>query len=234
MADNNYGVFFKMAQRMTRLLIPRYRFERPPKNDEPVVYVSHHQNMVGPVSILAWLKYYVRTWMLSEFMEQEACFEHYYNFTFTERYGWPKWLAKTVAWPVSYIVPWLAKSGDMIPVYRGSRKIVKTMQISNKALLNGEDILIFPDIDYSSDSKETSAIYEGFLHLEKKYYREVGEHLTFIPVFSDQKERIIRVGEEIQFTGEQPFMEERSEIAETIQNELNRLSEVKETQVVRK
>jgi 1-acyl-sn-glycerol-3-phosphate acyltransferase len=234
MAKNNYGIFFKIAQRLTRVVLPRYRFEAAPESDKPVVYVSHHQNMVGPVSILAWLKYYVRTWVLAEFTDQEACFDHYYNYTFTERYGWPKWFAKAVAWPVSYIVPWLTKSGDMIPVYRGSRKIVKTMQISHEALLTGENIIIFPDVDYSDESKETSDIYEGFLHLEKKYYRETEEHLTFIPVFSDKEERVVRVGEKIRFTGEQPFMEERQQIAQKIQKELNELAEVKEQQVARK
>lgn len=228
MASNNYGIFFKGARKMARFVLPRYRFETAPNHKAPVVYVSHHQNMVGPVSILAWLKYYVRTWVLSEFTEQEASFNHYVNFTFSQRYGWPKWLAKVVAWPVSYLVPWLTKSGNMIPVYRGSRKIVQTMQISHEALLNGEDLIIFPDIDYSSESKETSEIYEGFLHLEKKYYRETGEHLTFIPVFSDQENRMVRVGQEIRFTGDKKFMEERKQIAEMIQNELNRLSKVED------
>jgi len=226
MSKNDYGLFFKAIQKMARLVLPRYRFEDTPSDDEPVVYVSHHQNMVGPVSILAWLKYYVRTWVLSEFTDQEAAYHHYTNFTFSERYGWPRWLAKLIAWPVSYIVPWLTKSGRMIPVYRGSREIIKTMHISRDALLKGENIIIFPDIDYSSSSQETSDIYEGFLHLEKYYYRETDEHLTFIPVFSNSSNRIVRVGEKIQFTGEQKFIHERTEIAQKIQNELNRLAKV--------
>lgn len=234
MEKQDYGIFFKGMQKLARVFLPRYRFKAAPNNNEPVVYVSHHQNMVGPVSILAWLKYYVRTWVLSEFTDQEASFKHYSNFTFSKRYGWPKWLAKIVAWPVSYVVPWLTKSGNMIPVYRGSRKIVKTMQISNEALLNGEDLIIFPDIDYSSDSKETSDIYEGFLHLEKKYFKETGKHLTFVPVFSDQENHIVRAGKEIRFTGDQKFIEERKQIAETIQNELNRLSGIREKQIVHK
>jgi len=226
MSKKDYGLFFKTIQKIARLVLPRYRFESSPKNEKPVVYVSHHQNMVGPVSILAWLKYYVRTWALSEFTDQEAAYDHYTNFTFTERYGWPRWLAKIIAWPVSYAVPWLTKSGRMIPVYRGSRDIIKTMYISRDALLEGESIIIFPDIDYSSSSQETSDIYEGFLHLEKYYFRETNEHLTFIPVFSDQSARIVRVGEEIQFKGDKKFINEREEIAQKIQSELNRLAQV--------
>ncbi len=232
MEKNKYGLIFKLAQWVTRILIPRYRFEREPIKGEPVVYVSHHQNMVGPVSILAWIKHYVRTWILSEFTEQKEAYRHYSTITFYQRYGWPKWLAKFIAWPASYIVPWITKSADAIPVYRKSRKIVQTMRISHEALMNKESIIIFPDIDYSSDSKMTSEIYQGFLHLEKKYFKETGEHLSFVPIFADSDKKLVRVGQKIQFTGDEPFIHEREKIAERIQEELNRLA-LGKTEVVK-
>lgn len=234
MGKNDFGLFFKGVQKIARMALPRYYFETTQSQDEPVVYVSHHQNMIGPISILVWLKYYIRTWGLSEFTEQEACYNHYVDFTFTKRFGWPKWLAKMIAWPVSYLVPWLAQSADIIPVYRGSRKVVKTMQISNEALLNGENLLIFPDIDYSSSSTETSNIYEGFLHLEKKYFKETNKHLSFVPIFSDRKNKVVRVGKEIRFSGTEKFLFERKEIADKIKEELNRLSQANEKEIVHK
>src|SRR5690625_1797734 len=145
------------------------------------------------------------------------------NHTFTKRYKWPPIVAKMIAWPASYIVPWMMKSARAIPVYRGSRKIMDTFKISVDALLNNEDILIFPDIDYSDDSTETSSIYEGFLHLEKYYYRQTEKHLTFIPVYSNQKKHEVYTGQTIQFTGNKSFIEERHEIAQRIQKELIRL-----------
>src|SRR5699024_10144247 len=83
---------------------------------------------------------------------------------------------------------------------------------------------IFPDINYSDDSTETSNIYEGFLHLEKYYYRETKKHLTFVPVYSNKEKREVYSGKAIQFTGNKNFIEERREIAQEIQKELNRLS----------
>ena len=90
--------------------------------------------------------------------------------------------------------------------------------------MDGEDILIFPDVDYSSDSEETSDIYEGFLHLDKYYFRKTGEHLTFVPVFSDWESRRVHTGEALRFTGEKKFVVERKEVAKRIVEELNRLS----------
>lgn len=66
MAKNDFGLFFKGFQKIARVILPRFHFESSPNNDSPVVYVSHHQNMIGPVSILVWLKYYVRTWVLGQ------------------------------------------------------------------------------------------------------------------------------------------------------------------------
>lgn len=214
-------------QNIAKIILPRYRFERPPNLKEPVVYVAHHQNLIGPISILAWLKYYVRTWVLGVFMNQEDAYHHYVNFTFTKRYGLPEPLAKLLAWPASHLVSWLTNSGDMIPVYRGSRDIIRTMEMSQEALGRGQDIMIFPDVDYSSDNKKTSDIYEGFLHLEKKYYKETGKHLSFIPVFSDQNEKVVRVGNIIRFPGKEIFIKERKQIANEIRSELNRLAAIK-------
>lgn len=229
MSKQDYGLFFKIMQRIARFVLPKYCFERPPNQDEPIVYVAHHQNMIGPISILVWLKYSIRTWVLSEFTDQKAAYQHYIDFTFTKRYGWPRTLAKIVAYPASYLVQWLTDSGRMIPVYRKSRNIIKTMKISHEALLNGDDILIFPDVDYSSQSTETSDIYEGFLHLEKKYVKETSKHLTFVPILSDKENKCVRVGRRIHFTGDRLFIDERKDIANEIREELNRLAMEAET-----
>ena len=227
MEENTYGIAFRFAQKIARLLLPRYLFERPPILGKPVVYVSHHQNMVGPISILAWVKYYVRTWVLAEFTDRKAAYNHYSTVTFYERYDWPKWLAKMVAWPASYIAPWVVNSADAIPVYRKSRKIIQTMKISHDTLMSGESILIFPDIDYSNDSQMTSDIYQGFLHLEKRYFKEANEHLTFVPIYSDSKEKVIRIGKEVKFTGKENFNQEQEKIARKIREELNHLAQIK-------
>lgn len=226
MNQRRYGLFFKISRALTRIILPRFRFKTLYITDEPTVYISHHQNMMGPVSILVWIKYYFRTWVLSVFTSQEECYDHYTNYTFTKRYKWPLPIAKIVSWPLSYIIPWMMKSARAIPVYRTSRKIMHTFQMSVEALLNDEDLLIFPDIDYSNDSSKTSNIYEGFLHLEKYYYRKTKKHLTFVPVYSNQKKREIYTGQPIQFTGNKSFIKERKEIAQKIREELNRLSKI--------
>ena len=108
---------------------------------------------------------------------------------------------------------------------------METMKISHEALMKGESILIFPDVDYSSDSKMTSDIYQGFLHLEKRYFKETKEHLTFVPLLADSNHNTVRMGREISFTGKETFINEREKIAGEIKDELNRLAQA-ETELV--
>lgn len=77
MGESRYGFIFNLVQKVVQIVLPHYKFERPPIKGKPVVYISHHQNMIGPLSILAWIKYYVRTWVLSEFTEREATYQQY-------------------------------------------------------------------------------------------------------------------------------------------------------------
>lgn len=224
MSKKTYGPLFYFSRGVVRLFIPTYEVASLPELNEPVVYVSHHQNMIGPVSVLAWLKRPVRTWVFSAFTDQEETYDHYVNYTFTERFGWPKTLAKLVVWPISHFIAKLMASGNAIPVYRKSKKIMRTMKMSVEALQEGEDILIFPDVDYSDDSAEVGEIYEGFLFLEKYYYRKTKKHLAFVPLFSDKANKEIRSGNIIRFTGDKRFVEERTEIAEELHQELNRLA----------
>lgn len=226
MRKKDFGLYFKFIRGLIRLVIPRFHFENMPPADAAVVYVSHHQNLLGPISILAWIKGYVRTWVLSVFATQAACYEHYTQFTFTKRYGWPKAIAKLIAWPASYLISWLIQSLHGIPVYRKSRDIITTLKQTVAALMDNESILIFAQVDYTNTAVDASAIYEGFLNLEKYYFRETEKHLTFVPLYSDKAKKVIRAGKPLQFTGKIKFIEERKEMAQKIEAELLRLAEL--------
>ena len=48
-----------------------------------------------------------------------------------------------------------------------------------------------------------------------------------MPIFSDSKEKVVQIGKEIKFSGEEKFIQERETIANEIQEELNRLAKTK-------
>ncbi|MDO4680937.1 MAG: hypothetical protein Q4A55_06800 [Aerococcus sp.] len=224
MTPTHYGSFFQILRHLARLFFKRYRFQKPPKVDGPVVLVSHHQNLVGPFTIMLWIPMFVRIWVLGVFSRTKDCYNHYVHWTFTKRFHLPVWLAKILAWPAAHIISLGTKSMGAIPVFRGSRDIVKTMNQSIETLQAGIPVLIFPDQDYASDSGATGEIYAGFLHLEKMYHRKFHEHINFVPIFSDKHERYIRFGEPIRFREDEKFRVGRDRVAQELRDALNELN----------
>lgn len=230
-----YGIFYKFIRGILRLSSKKATIQDFRKNKEgPVVYVSHHQNMVGPISVLKWYPEFVRTWIFSVFMAYETSYHQYVDYTLTERFGWPRSIAKIVAIPLAWFASTLTRSGRGIPVYRQSRDVLQTMNESVEALENGSSILIFPDVDYSDDSQEMKEIYDGFLYIEKYYYRKTKQHVPFVPIVALNESNEIRVGEPIYFTGRLSFFKEKKVVAEEIQHALNTLPKDVITQHVTK
>lgn len=71
------------------------------------VFLVHHQNLFGPIHAMAFLPREVRLWVLSPFCDRKACFEQYYGYTFTRRFGWPRPAAWAVSRLLSFLLPWL-------------------------------------------------------------------------------------------------------------------------------
>lgn len=223
----DYGYNYKTLRGVLRLFTPRFEIEPIPEYEGPVVFISHHQNLKGPYYIHLWLSdfYFMRTWVFSDLYDQEECYDHYVNYTFTKRFGMPEFLAKILAYPASHYVSNLMKSGRGIPVYRKSRKIINTFKETAQAMKNGENILIFPDVDYSSDEGGVSELYEGFLNIEKYYYRSTGRHVNFVPLLAVEDSRKIVNGPPIRFDEGKKFIDQRTEKAEELQTTMNQLLE---------
>ena len=160
-----------MYSRAVRVLRALFRLEgwraQGKPAPAPAVYVVHHQNMAGPIRAVAHLPLEGHIWALEVFCNAKTCFAQYYGYTFTKRFGMPKPLAFVCAKLVSGAVSGIVRGCGAIPVYRGRREIVETMRLSQQVLEKGENIILCPDVDYSSSAAEIGAVYEGFLHLEK-------------------------------------------------------------------
>lgn len=205
-----------------RLVTPGYQVCELPDVADPVVYVVPHRNLTGPFSVMVWIPKRPRLWVLNVFVERQLCFQQFYGYTFTERFGWPRALAAPVCSLLSIAVPDLMASIRAIPVHRGSRAVLDTVKESAAALAAGEDLLISPDIEYTDAGSTVGEMYQGFLTLERHFYRQHGRHLTFIPVDVDSSARTICFGQPIRF-GDGDFHQERDQVAEQLRQEFVRL-----------
>lgn len=214
-----------------RCFSPNYRVCQSNENqneaEAPVVYVVHHQNMRGPILSIVWFNIPVRLWVLSAFSDQRMCFRQFYDYTFTQRWGIPKGLAAIIAYPLSFGISGIMQGMGAIPVFRGSRAIVKTLQQSLTALINGENLLISPDIDYTNPSPYMGEMYDGFLDLERYYLKRTGHHLAFIPLFISKREHCIYEGKAVYYNTGDDFISEKANVYDRLKQEFSRLEKMK-------
>lgn len=220
----NYGKLFRFVRGLIRAVYPKYTVQIPKNINRPVVYISHHQNLFGPFVTMLWFPKHLHAWILHVFLDQDACYKQYVDYTFTARFGLNKHLAKICAFPLSYAITKVLNSGKGIPVYRGSRKILHTFNLSIAALCRGESIVIFPDIDYSDHSSSTKDMYDGFLYLEKYYFKTTGKHVCFIPLYASKNKQLLLAENEIYFRNGEDFNTERKIVYQKIQDNLNYLA----------
>lgn len=221
--SKQYGKFFRFLQGLIQIVYPKYELNRTnfPNFNQPTILIARHSNLKGPFRILLWTQRFVRTWVLAEFVDQETAYKHYVDFTFTQRFGMPRWLAEFLAKPASFLASQLTQSLGAIPVYRMSREIIKTFRQTVTSLKEGIPVLIFPDVNYSEENGDIQEIYEGFLTIEYFYQRQTQEHVQFVAVYADPIRREIRFSPAINFSEADSFKNQRSLVAMQIQEALN-------------
>lgn len=196
----------------------KYRCNVVPPN-EPAIYVCRHLNMHGPFTTLKWLTFDVHPMILNVFFTQKDCYNQYANYTFSERVGKKKKKFNLKAWFCSIFVPKMVNSLQAVPVCRNSNDSIKTFKVSMEYLLKGESIIIYPDIDYSSDYNTKSDIYSGFLFLADLYRKKTGKDLRFVPLFVDDENHTI---EERDYITISSFREDEQTAKEYLINEINK------------
>ncbi len=216
-----YGRLFRLCRFLIRVFYPRYQLEEGARLTDPVVYLCRHFNTSGLFMTVPWLPGRFRIWSLHIYHDWRACYHPMMDYTLTKRFGWSRLRAWLAAVPFSFFMQALVQSARAIPVYRNSLEIIKTYRQSLAALLNQESILIFPDREYTSTSSEITDMYEGFLMVDRLYFKETGKHIPFIPLFADPAVRSIRVGTPVLFSGDVRDPQERRRVLEAIRIQLS-------------
>ncbi len=215
-----YSRFARFAKAVYRLFHIGYTVEGNTASVSPTVYVIHHQNLSGPIHAVGLLKDEARIWVYHMFLTRKACFDQFYSYTFTQRFRWPKPFAFLAAGALSLILPPLLRAFGAVPVYRGTGAF-STFRQSLLALTRGENLIICPDIEYSSSSSKVGDVYTGYLGLEKFYYKETGRHLRFVPLYVSRSSKALVMGNPITFINGREFKRESLRVSAALRASLN-------------
>ncbi len=220
----HYNAFGRLLVICARGVLWRWSVEGAATVKAPAVFVVHHQDLYGPLHATPLIPQEPRLWALGVFCRPGICFKHFYGYTLTKRLGWPKPLAAVGAGAMAAVMPAVLRGIRAIPVYRGSVRVGETMRDSVQTLEKGRSVLLCPDRDYSSAEVDVGEIYTGFLHLEKRFYRQTGRHLAFVPVHCCRDSKIMYIGEAVRFPDGVPYQDACSQVAQELVEGMNRLA----------
>lgn len=215
-----YPKWFRRLQKIVRFFARKMDVRGADRVTEPCVLITRHLNNYGPFAVYLYSPFEFHMWSYYVFFDPEICSRHLSEFTFSKRAGMPPWMAKLCARIVSHPIAWLYRTLKMIPVYRGLKSVMETMNRSTDMLEKGENVLIMTDVNYAAEGKDIGEIYTGFLHLGKLYFKRTGKRLNFVPLSLNRREGYFRLGEPIEFDPTVPFQQEKERIASRLVQEL--------------
>lgn len=169
--------------------------------EEPVVFVSNHYEIFGPLAMVTSLPLKYRLWSHSIILEPTKHIDHMAPDCrraipiLTER-GARRLLEKiTPVWEDAF------RRFDPIPVYkkdlgRQRASIRRTVEVMRQ----GDHIVLFPEtgLPHYSDGGVTE-FYRSFALVGEYYRRATGKQAAFCPVYIDKKRRRIHFGEVVRY-----------------------------------
>lgn len=197
---------FNFFKAIVRLVFPKHKIAGMEHVTEfPAVFLCNHAGPYAPVAMELYFPVPFRPWVIYKIMTPKLC-GTYLEADFTKkelrlRPPFSKWVA-------ALIEPFCRRimdSAEAIPVYKGSRDIRQTFDLSLDAMLHGDNLLIFPENPEKKYSESFDEFHTGFLHLSKLYYKAAGRPLAFYPTFVSKKKKTITIGRPIQVGGAKGF-----------------------------
>ncbi len=208
-----FGGFSRFTRRVLRLFAKKYDASEVTYQGEGCVLICRHLNMHGCYTAVRSLDFDAHILAYHVFFSYKDAFRQYSTITFAKNgrtLG-----SKIKAFFPAIFVPKLLKSAKAIPVYRGGAASFKTIKMATDSLLKGENVILFPDMDYKASQEQESEIYKGFLWIEKYYYKACKQHIKFVPLTIDDERRKISAQPPISFA-DGDFKAQMEEIAAQI------------------
>ncbi len=187
-----YGKFARFVQRSAKMFSRKYRCDFEPSR-EPCVYVCRHLNMHGPFVTLKWIPEDVHPFVLNVFMDEQAAVRQFTDYTFSRRFGRKPHRFSLFGTMLGHVSAKLIRSLRAVPVNRDAGAI-QTMRCAMRFLKKEESLIVWPDIRYTEGYDKPCEIYRGFLYLGELFEKTTGQKLQFIPLYIDDKQKVISAG----------------------------------------
>ena len=185
------------------------------------VVVANHLGSFGPLALMTSLTHKLHPWVVQEVTNLKDCAAYIRKDFVEKELRLQSFVGRELSRIIGRICVQLMAYLKAIPVYRRSREIHKTFEISLSYLKSKRALLVFPENDESKMREDLCMLNTGFIRMAKWLYETTQRVLTFYPVAINKEVRGIRVGEPIRFDPGAPFGEERMRIKEYLERSIS-------------
>jgi hypothetical protein len=185
------------------------------------VVVANHLGSFGPLALMSTLTHKLYPWVVHEVTNLKDCAAYIRRDFVEKELKLRSFMGRELSRLIGRICVNLMSYLKAVPVYRKSRGLVKTFEISLSYLNSGKTLLVFPENDESKKQDDICMLDTGFIRLARWLYETTHKILTFYPVAVNKNVRGIRVGEPVRFNPDAPYGEERMRIKEQLERSIS-------------
>ena len=194
------------------------------------IILSNHEGTDAPLSLELYCDQPIRMWGASEMNSGlRELYKYQTRVYYHQRKHWNLHLARLFCLIASPLTNLFYSGLNLISTYRDER-FLKTLRESTRAIENGENIVIFPEIAERGYLSELEGFYEGFVMLAEVLKRR-GYDVPIYVTYFKKKEKIYVVDKPVLYSELCQNGATRKEIAKKLLercNELGKMSFEKE------
>lgn len=198
-------------------------YEQELNHDRPIVYISNHCQIHGPLAFHLTLGKTSRIWCTQEVFFWKTLPEYAF-LTFLKGYEKKKsvqWLYRILSYLIAPLLIVVFRGADAIPVYRDAR-LLTTYKKSAETILEGLDIVIFPECpDPLNDF--INVFNPGFVDIARFMKLKAKKEIVFVPCYYAPELRTIKIGSPVEYDYSRKIDEQRKELLTKLQDEVTRL-----------
>ena len=214
---------YKCIKASVRFFYPKtevYGEENLPEG--PCVIVGNHAQANGPIACELYFPGEHATWTIAEMMDRKTVPAYAYQDFWSNKPKGVRWFYKIVAHLIGPLSECVFQNADTIPVYK-DRRIFETFQKSVEAMKEGARVIIFPE-EYEEHNNVVHEFQHGFVDLAKRYFREEGEEISFVPLYVCPALKRLVIGKPIRYDHEAKIKDEQVRICEYLMNEISEIA----------
>ena len=188
----------------------------------PCIVAGNHSQMNGPIACELYFPGDHATWTIGEMMDRKTVPAYAFQDFWSAKPKSVRWFYKIVSHLIGPLSECVFTNADTIPVYK-DRRIFETFQLTIEALKQGTRVIIFPEC-YGEHNNIVHQFQLGFIDVAKRYYKETGEALPFVPLYVCPALKRLVIGKPIWYDPSAKIKDEQQRITNYLMDEISEMA----------